>query len=161
MISDISFQPDSLCYLGRCVVAEAPHLVEKIIGKADLHALRFNTVVEQRKQIGNGLIGTIGCLAESKLFIRFGLLRGLIDQVMHILFQKSNDMAGHVNRRLLHGALSDFSRAGARSCHATSRLTVLRPLLYDDGQDRPHGLPILARTDRFLLRYEYTSDRAV
>lgn len=89
------------------------------MGETDLHALRFNTVVQQRKEIGNGLIGTIGRLAESKLFIRFGLLRGLFDQIVHILFQQSDNMAGHDDRWLIHDALSDFSCSGARLCHAT------------------------------------------
>jgi hypothetical protein len=46
-------------------------------------------------------------------------LRGLIDQIVHILFQQSDNMAGHDDRWLIHDALSDFSCSGARLCHAT------------------------------------------
>jgi uncharacterized protein involved in type VI secretion and phage assembly len=52
-------------------------------------------------------------------------LVGLIDQIVHVFFQKPDDMAGHADRRLFHGALSDFSPSGARIRQATWRLTVL------------------------------------
>ena len=110
-------------------------MMEQSFRQTHLHPFRFDTVIQQREEIGYRLIRPVRRCGKSKSFLRQRLLPGLVDKITHILFEKPDDMTGENNRRF-HGTLSSFSYEGARPpvVHRL-RLTGQQTLLYDGDAD--------------------------
>jgi len=93
--ASIEFQPHAIRDGPLGLVADRPHSVEKAVRQADLHAFRFDPVIENREQVRERLIGPVGSGSKPKGLLRLRLLLGLLHQVVHVGFQQANEVAGH------------------------------------------------------------------
>jgi len=110
--------------------------MEKAFRQAHLHPFRFNTIIQQGEKIGNRLIGPVRRSSKSKPLLLKRLLRGLIDKITHILFEKPNDMAGEDYGRFHNRIIKVPLRMSKITRFQRSMLTSPRTLLYDDLRTR-------------------------
>ncbi len=108
----ITLQPNAVGYWSECFIAEGPHVMQKIGRQTYLYAFRFDAVIEQGKQVRNGLIRSVRNCSKAELFLRKSFLCRLIDKVAHVFFEQTYDMAGK-HDRLSPSPLSSFHGAGA------------------------------------------------
>ncbi len=109
--------------------------MEKIRRQSDLQAFGLDPVVEDRQEIGQGLIGSIGCGRKPERRMRIRFLAGLLHEITHVLLQESDQVPGQCHPFLLFAHYASAWRAGTRlgSDQRHGPLTEPQRVPYDAG----------------------------
>jgi hypothetical protein len=99
-VSYIGLEPDLIPHKPLRLITEHPHLVQEAMGKPDLHAFGLDPVVQDRQEIGDGLIRPVGSWIKPEQALCLFILLRLLYQVAHVFLQQSNLMTGQPHDRL-------------------------------------------------------------